>query len=178
MIYESSEGRSKQFLLARNNAAHTDHYFSDTGCGCLDFTAQMAYSMEGDTIVIYAKNSYIENQESTVYYAAKCTIEGKGNFMGTGDQVARDTLAFGQERITFRARTDDFHVQEMVIEKYRGLIQFTLLSGEVWSLTHSEVEASFKPVFEFENYICPSEGRPNFIRDFAKGAAQHSVRYE
>lgn len=176
--YKSSEGRTKRFILSRNDVNHTQHYFSDTGCGCVDYSAQAAYSMEGDTLIVYAKNVYIEKNPNTVNYGARCSLGGLSNFMGTSNLVSTDTLSQGHRRITFRARTDEFPVQEIIIEEHRGITQFTMQTGEVWTIVDPEAITNRQPVFEVHPLVCPSNGRPNMFDPFVGENAPRPIRYE
>ena len=176
--YESNRGRSKRFILSNNDVNHMEHYFSDTGCGCYDYSSQFAYTMEGDTLAIFGKNSYIEKNPDRIYFGARCSMEGLSTFMGTADQVSLDTLSAGHQRITFQAKTDEFFVQEIIIEEKRGITQFTMQTGEIWTLKEPDAITNQPPVFETHSFICPDNGRPNIFDPFLKGSAPRGVRYE
>lgn len=175
IVYESSFGRNRSFILNSNHEYHTDFYYSDTGCGCVDVVVQKAYSLQGDSIIIISRSSYIEQGQSSIYSGVYFHWDGLKNGFGGKDSTSLDE-GLDRRQYTFYQPDSVFQIESAVLVEKLGLVSFALRSGETWQLKDAEVDMSFTPFIEQTVYSCPGK-RPNILDPLLNGDGTVSAGY-
>lgn len=138
---------------------HTTKYYSDTGCGCYDWSG-MLLANKTDSIWFTNEVRYIYDNEDNAELTVLVELKGVAATFDEGDVTLLPSLAFDDKSFTDvkkyeYAYTNTGKAKTVYFAKNIGIIRFEMVNGEIWTNTRLTPEiTSILETFEYKEEEC------------------------
>ena len=159
VVFIDSENNKMAFKVTKKESSHVTQYYTDTGCGCRDYSNMILIS-GSDTI-------YLKRLSAYIYDNAAETIEDIVFMFNNEHSIFFETELVGFENMTIdtvqidscRVYEEDYdegrRINKVIFAKGIGIVRYIMQDGTVW--TNSDLiikEENNLDSFDYEEYVC------------------------
>ena len=159
VIFKDSDNNEKVFKVIKKKSTHVSKYFTDTGCGCNDYS-NMILTSDTDTIYLKRLSKYIYDNEAE-------TIEDIVFMFNRDHSIFFETALIGFENITInniqvnncRVYERDYsqgrRINKVIFAKGIGIVRYIMQDGKFWTNSSLVITEENKlDSFNYTENIC------------------------
>ena len=159
VIFVNSSGEEKEFIVTEKISSHVTNYFSDTGCGCRDYS-NMTLVSESDSIYLQRVSTYVyDNEAETIEdlvfkFNLEHSIFFETNFIEYRSIEIED-IVFDSVKVYSQTYNEGERINQLFLKKGIGILQYVTHYDEVWINKDLSIkEENNISSIDYNDYVC------------------------
>ncbi len=159
VTFVNTKNEQIKLYVTDKSMYHTTKYYSDTGCGCYDWSG-MLLANKTDSIWFTNEVRYIYDNEDNGEVYVQVELNGIASGFDENDVTLLPSLAFDNQTFTDVKKyeygyTNAARTKTVYFAKNIGIIRFEMVGGEIWTNTKLTTEVtSILETFEYKEEEC------------------------
>jgi len=159
VTFVNTKNEQIKLYVTDKSMYHTTKYYSDTGCGCYDWSG-MLLANKTDSIWFTNEVRYIYDNEDNGEVYVQVELNGIASGFDENDVTLLPSLAFDNQTFTDVKKyeygyTNAARTKTVYFAKNIGIIRFEMVNGEIWTNTQLTPEVtSILETFEYKEEEC------------------------